>query len=270
MWAPPSLGKALGNSAALSAGQLVGGPFGALVVAGAQQDAKQRARNAPLANLKQVLEQEEWLRKLWRQVLQDELASHGLQVAKTVELLRAAPGHLQRARAEVDAPHALIIQSAEVEVRRPLVALGIDDRQLIIGFSARRYELSRQRHRVRSVRDLVYVGTVVPEGEEPIAYWTADDARILRKEMHLAVTTLLNLALAEEEFPEAAKRKEFVDVPVGGVSRRFSGRLWKQTEHMALLRQRGDAVTVISLATAAALPTAKSPTPDMPAPNAGN
>ena len=107
------------------------------------------------------------------------------------------------------------------------VALSWDDRQILLWLQVQRFRKVRGKH--MTVRDLGppifydYVGAPVPEGEDPLAWWSADDGARLQAALREGFERIFRSARAPLPASAPPDRASTAAVLVGGQLQRFPG-----------------------------------------------
>ena len=152
---------------------------------------------------------------------------------------RAQVGQLFRDR---DSGHAMVIQRpifSSLMVDPGAMLMSWDDRQILITLRVQRFR--KIRGEKLSVRDLGpltayhYVGAPVPDGVDPIAYWTANDGERLLAALRTGYERIIRAA--RSPLPEKVERNRLAPAPVmvGGVLQRFPGVLVDEDAQVARL-----------------------------------
>lgn len=141
-----------------------------------------------------------------------------------------------------DSGHAMVIQRpvfSRFLVDPGAMLMSWDDRQILITLRVQRFR--KMRGDKLSIRDLGpltsyhYVGAPVPDGVDPIAYWTANDGERLLAALRTGYERIIRAA--RSPLPGKVERNRLAPAPVmvGDVPQRFPGVLVDEDAQVARL-----------------------------------
>jgi hypothetical protein len=248
VWVDPD-GKFDSSLMALAAG---GGIFG-LAVGDAHA---QRERDATIKPLIDGVSKDERLKTMMENELRASVTSQGYAIHRAMRGDGMSKSHVYIGLAKPSDGLAVVVQQPR---GIPIVALSWDDRQPLLAMDVyfyERWEGKKLTVREKGRRAVRYVGYQAPAGQDPRAYWAANEGAAFASEIQAGLRHLLPLAWdADIEVPKVP-RKETTTLQVDGTPLVFSGRLWKQEGGMAYLFNNDKGITVVATA---GVPVAAAP-----------
>lgn len=225
---------------------------GGLIGAGVSDVHAQSERNSSIQLLRDAMAHEGQLQRTFDRELRHSLQHNGFDVQRAIRADSLADGHVRRGFAQ--GQESLVFAIQQIPGYQAAV-LSWDDRQPLLSIDARQYarkELARSVTARQKLRRVVhYVGLEAPEGQDYLAYWSADNGRAYLAEVEAGLKLMLPLAWdATLEVPKVTRREQVV-LQVRGQPRAFPGRLWKHEAGAAYLFTPNRAITIVATEPAA-------------------
>jgi hypothetical protein len=208
----------------------------------------QRERDATIQPLIDGVTQGDRLKTMMEGELRASVESHGYVIQRTLRADGMSKAHVYRGLTKPSDGLAIVVQQPKAT---PMVALSWDDRQPLLAFDLyfyERWEGKKLTVREKSRRSIRYVGYQAPAGQNPRAYWAANDAAAFVAEVQTGLRRILPLAWDTEIDVPKVPRKETTTLQIDGAAVVFFGRLWKQENGMAYLFNQDDGITVVATA----------------------
>ena len=213
----------------------------------------QRDRDAAIRPLIDGVTKGDRLKTLMENELRASVTSNGHVIHRTLRADGMSKAHVYQGLTKPSDGLAVVVQQPK---GIPIVALSWDDRQPLLAMDVyfyERWEGKKLTVREKSRRSVRYVGYQAPAGQDPHAYWAANEGAAFAAEIQTALRHLLPLAWdADIEVPKVP-RKETTTLQVDGNPLVFSGRLWKQEAGMAYLYNDDKGITVVAIGGAPAV-----------------
>ena len=171
-----------------------------------------------------------------------ERAGAGEGAVRVVFAREAGKAQVAQVLADRDSGNAMAIQGpvyASFIIDPGAVLMSWDDRQILITLRVQRFRKVRGKH--MSIRDLGpltnyhYVGVPVPEGVDPLVYWTANDGERLLAALRNGYERIIRSARLPVPKDIERERGAIAVVMVDGVLQRFPGVLVDQDAEVARL-----------------------------------
>ncbi len=206
----------------------------------------QRERDATIKPLIDGVSKHERLRTMMENELRASVKSQGYAIHRAMRGDGMSKQHVYVGLAKPSDGLAVVVQQPR---GIPIVALSWDNRQPLLAMDIyfyERWEGKKLTVREKGRRAVRYVGYQAPAGQDPRAYWAANEGAAFASEIQNGLRVLLPLAWdADIEVPKVP-RKETTTLQVDGKSLVFSGRLWKQEGGMAYLFNNDKGITVVA------------------------
>lgn len=154
----------------------------------------------------------------------------------------AGKAQVARLFADRDGGHAMVLQRpvfSSLLVDPGAMLMSWDDRQILITLRVQRFR--KIRGDKLSIRDLGpltayhYVGAPVPEGVDPVIWWTANDGERLLAALRTGYERIIRAARSPLPGKIERNRAAIAPIMVGGVLQRFPGVLVDQDAQVARL-----------------------------------
>jgi hypothetical protein len=175
-------------------------------------------------------------------VIREAVERAGAEPTRVVFAREAGKAQVAQLLGDRDSGHAMVIQRpvyASFIVDPGAMLMSWDDRQILITLRVQRFR--KLRGDKLSIRDLGpltayhYVGAPVPDGVDPVTYWTADDGERLLAALRDGYERILRAARSPVPGKLERNRDSIVPVMVGDTLQRFPGALVDQDAHVARL-----------------------------------
>lgn len=220
----------------------------------------QRERDATIQTLIDGAAKGDQLKTIMEGELRASMESRGYTVKRILRADGMSKAHVKQGLTQPSDGLAVLAQQP---MGLPILALSWDDRQPLLAIDLHfyeRWEGKKLTIRETSQRGVRYVGYPAPTGQDPRAYWAANDSAAFVAEIHNGLRRILPLAWDAGIDVPKVPRKETTTLQIDGVPQVFSGRLWKEEDGMAYLYNSDDSITVVATAGA----PAASATPAVP------
>lgn len=220
----------------------------------------QRERDATIQPLIDGVTRGDRLKTMMEGELRASVESHGYVVKRVLRADGMSKAHVKQGLTQPSDGLAVLAQQP---MGLPILALSWDDRQPLLAIDLHfyeRWEGKKLTIRETSQRGIRYVGYQAPTGQDPRAYWAANDSAAFIAEIQNGLRRILPLAWDADIDVPKVPRKETTTLQIAGAPQVFSGRLWKQEDGMAYLFNSDDSITVVATA-GAAMANAATATP---------
>jgi hypothetical protein len=162
--------------------------------------------------------------------------------ARVIFAREAGKAQVAQVLGDRDSGHAMVVQRpvfASFLVDPGAMLMSWDDRQILITLRVQRFR--KIRGDKLSIRDLGpltayhYVGPPVPDGVDPVMYWTANDGERLLAALRTGYERIIRAARSPVPKDIERNRAAVTPVTVGGVLQRFPGVLVDEDAHVVRL-----------------------------------
>lgn len=208
----------------------------------------QRERDATIQPLIDGANKGDRLKTMMEGELRASVQFNGYAVQRILRADGMSKAHVYQGLTKPSDGLAIVAQQPKAT---PMVALSWDDRQPLLAIDLyfyERWEGKKLTVREKNRRAVRYVGYQTPAGQDPRAYWAANDSAAFVAEVQTGLRRILPLAWDTAINVPKVSRKETTALQIDGAPQVFFGRLWKQEDGMAYLFNHDEAITVIATA----------------------
>jgi hypothetical protein len=213
---------------------------------------RERERDATIQPLIDGATKGDRLKTAVEDALRASVAANGYAIQRTLRADGMSKAHVYQGLTKPSDGLAIVAQQPKAI---PTIALSWDDRQPLLAIDLyfyERWEGKKLTVREKRRRMLRYVGDQAPAGQDPRAYWAANDSAAFVSQVQTGLSHLLPLAWDTTIDVPKVKRKETTTLQIDGAPQVFSGRLWKQEGGIAYLYNDDEGITVVAIAGAPA------------------
>lgn len=206
----------------------------------------QRERDATIRPLIDGVARGDRLRTLMEEEVRASVAANGYAIHRTLRADGVNKAHVYQGLTRPADGLAVVVQQPR---GIPALTLSWDNRQPLLALDLYFYE--RREGKKLAVREtrrraLRYVGHAAPAGQDPRAYWAADDGAAFVAEVRAGLRRLLPLAWDDALAVPKVTRKDTVTLRVEGAATVFPGRLWKEEAGVAYLFNDDKGITLVA------------------------